>query len=207
MGAQQRLGPLTLGVDGYSRAVHDLIAEHVTPGSTAATAFGFARGRFRGVEFSAAYAHGPVNAWANVSFSKSQGRTIIDDSGLFSAATLAGAKGRWINLASDRPVSASAGVGWRVRKLMISGDLLAGSGGVRTLSPSDPNGARASAFATFGVAAVYHLDIAGRPIDLRADLTNLTNVHRFENDAADLEGDWTRRSQGRSILIGFEQSF
>lgn len=206
-GAQQKLGSLTLGIEGYFRAAQDVIAEHVTLGAAAPSAFGFARGRFRGVEFSAAYANGPVNAWANLSLSKSQGRTIIDSGGLFSAATRAGAEGRWINLATDRPVSASAGVGWRIGKLTLSGDLLAGSGTVRTFSPSDPNGARASAFATIGLAAVYHLDVAGRPLDLRADLTNLTNAHRLENDAANLEGDWTRFSPGRSILIGVEQSF
>lgn len=206
-GAQQKLGALTLGVDGYFRAAHDLIVEHTTPGEAAPSPFGFARGHFRGVEFSAAYARGPVNAWANVSLSKSQGRSIIDSGGSFPAATLAGAQGRWINLASDRPVSASAGVGWRIGRLNLSADLLASSGAVRTLSPSDPNGARASAFATVGLAAVYHLELAGRPLDLRADLTNLTDTHDLENDAANLEGGWTRFAPRRSILLGIEQSF
>jgi hypothetical protein len=205
LGGQQKLGPLTIGVDAYFRTAHDLISEHSVPGAATARTFEFVQGRFHGVGFSAAYARGAVNAWANLSLSKAQGRTIIGGSGLFPPSTLADAG--WIHLASDRPVTASAGIGWRIGKLTLSGDLVAGSGGVRTLSPPDPNGARASAFATFGIAAVYHLQIAGRPLDLRADLTNLADAQYLENDAANLEGGWTQLAQGRAILIGVEQGF
>lgn len=115
--------------------------------------------------------------------------------------------GHWVDLASDRPVSASAGASWRIGKLDLSGDILAGSGAVRTFDPSRPNGSRAPAFATLGLAAVYHLTLFDQPLDLRADLTNLTNVHYVTNDAANLEGDWSQFAQGRSILVGFEQGF
>ena len=171
------------------------------------TAFALSRGRFRGVELSATYDHGPAAAWANLSLSKSQGAEIIGGAGLFPGETLAATTGRWVDLASDRPVTASGGVSWRTGKLNLSADVLAGSGAVRTPSPAVPNGDRASSFASFGLSAVYHLKLFNRPLDLRADVTNLTNVHYLSNDAANLEGGSTRFADGRSILIGFEQGF
>lgn len=206
-GVQQKIGPVTIGIDGYWRSAHNLIVEHKTRGTAIPAAFAFSRGRFRGVELSATYARGPVSAWANLTISKSQARTIIGGESLFSPETLAAANGRWTDLASDRPVTASGGVSWRIGKLNLSADVLAGSGAVRTLSPSDPNGARAPAFASFGLAAVYHLKVLYGPLDLRADLINLTDVRYIANDAANLEGGWTRFTEGRSVLVGLEKAF
>lgn len=61
-GIQQRLGPLTVGLDGYWRSVRNYIADHETLGSAVPTAFAFNRARIRGLELSATYAHGPVAA-------------------------------------------------------------------------------------------------------------------------------------------------
>jgi len=85
--------------------------------------------------------------------------------------------------------------------------VLAGSDTVRTLEAGHPNGSRAPAFATFGIAAVYHARLAGRPADLRVDFTNLTNVRYRLSDAANLEGGWSRFGEGRAILVGIEQGF
>lgn len=204
-GVQQKLGAVTLGVDGYYRRSRNLIAEHKTPGGAAPTAFAFSRGRFEGVELSSTYARGPVTAWANLTLSKSQGRRLMDTAGLFPAITIAAANGRWVDLAGDRPVSASGGLTWRIGKADLAVDVLAGSGTVRTFDPSHPNGGRSPAFATFGLAAVYHLKLFDEPLDVRADLTNVTNVRYVTNDAANLEGNWTQFAPGRAILVGFEQ--
>ncbi|MDE2486834.1 MAG: TonB-dependent receptor [Alphaproteobacteria bacterium] len=207
VGAQQALGPVTLGVDLYRRWARNLIEERAPYGRASAQAFAFARGRFAGVELSATYVRGPVTAWANASLSKSQGLGVLAGDGLFPAATLAGARGRWTDLASDRPITASGGVTWRVGDLDLAGDLLAGSGAVRTLSPSAPNAARGAAFVTAGVTAVYHARAFGKPIDLRLDLTNLADARYLTNDAGDLEGGWSSFAPGRALLVGFEQSF
>lgn len=207
LGVQQALGPLTLGVDLYRRRAENLLAERQTPGTAARTAFAFARGRFRGAELSATYEQGPVTAWVNASFSKSQGRTLVGGESLFPAAAIAAAGARWTDLASDRPVTASAGAAWRLGKLQLSGDLLGGAGAVRTVSPSSPNGARAPAFLTVGFAAIYHARLFRKPIDLRLDLTNLSDANYVASDAANLEGGWTRFGEGRAILLGFEQAF
>jgi len=206
-GAQQKAGPWTFGIDGYWRSARNFIAERESPGTATPAAFAFARARLGGVELSATYAKGPVTAWANVAISKSRARTIVAGEALFSSETLVAAAGRWVPLASDRPVTATGGVTWRMGKLSLSADMTAGSGTVRTLSPVDPNGSRASAFATFGLAAVYHARLAGHALDLRADLANLTDTRYATSEADNLEGGWTRFGDGRAILIGIEQGF
>ena len=205
-GVQQKMGALTLGIDAYARSVRNQIAEKRVIGDSTARAFTFARGRIHGIEFSATYAHGPVTGWANLSLSRSRAKSIVGGRELFSQAALDGAQS-WVPLATDRPVIASGGLTWRLGKFSLSGDVLASSGAVRTASPYDPNGSRAPAFATFGLAAVYHARIAGHPADLRLDLTNLADAHYLTNDSRNLEGDWTRFGQGRAIVVGIEQGF
>lgn len=206
-GVQQKIGSFTIGVDGYYRHTRDLIAEHMTAGTAVPQAFAFSRAQFRGVELSATYSDGPVSAWGNLNLSRSQGRMIVGGSTLFPPVSLAGADSHWTAFAADRPLTGSGGVAWRIGKLNLSVDVVAGSGAVRTTDPSEPNGARAPAYGDLGLAGVYHLDLFGRPLDVRLDLTDLTDVHYVTSDAANLEGGWTRYAVGRSVLVGFEQSF
>lgn len=206
-GVQQKLGALTLGMDAYWRATRNYIAEHQTIGSAIPTAFEFRRARMKGVELSGTYARHGMAVWANLSISSAEGRTITAGANLFDPQSLAAAWDRYVPIASDRPVILSGGVTERLGELSVGGDVLASSGAVRTLSLTIPNGARHSAYALFGLAAVYHARIAGEAADVRLDLMNLTNVHYVTSDASELEGGWTRSGRGRAITIGIEQGF
>jgi outer membrane cobalamin receptor len=206
-GVQRRSGPLTLGLDFYWRDAHHLLVEHDIPGSVTPGVFAFRQARLRGVEFSSTYARGPVTAWANVTYSRAQASDLIGGDTIFPATTLVATRGRWVPLASDRPLTLSAGATWRLGRLSLGADLLAGSGTVQTERADEPNAARAPAYATLALAAVRHLRIADRPVDLRADVTNLTNVRYPTGDAANLEGGWTRFTQGRALLLGIEAGF
>jgi hypothetical protein len=206
-GLQQRLGALTIGLDGYWRSVRNYLAGHETIGSAFTTAFAFRRARIGGLELSAAYARRSLTAWANLSLARARARTVIGGDLLFPPAVLAAASARSVPLASERPVTASAGLTWRSGRLSLSGDMLASSGAVRTAALDRPNGARSASFAVFGLAAIYHVRIAGQPADLRLDLTNATDARYVTSDAANLEGGWTRQGPGRAIAIGIEQGF
>lgn len=206
-GVQQEIGAVTLGIEGYWRSTRNLLLQRTVPGLAEPYSYTFQQGRFSGVELSATYATRKVNAWANVSFSRARGRGLMAQPGLFSATSMAGAQESWIALATDRPVSGSGGITWHLDRLSLSADVLAGSGTVTTPTLSQPNGGRAPAYASLGLSAVYHMRLFGRPADVRADLTNLTNVHYLINDGANLEGGWTRRDPGRAFMIGIEQAF
>jgi hypothetical protein len=206
-GLQQRVDAFTFGVDAYWRSVRNLLSERVIPGDAIPLPFAFARAELRGLEISATYARGPVSAWANLALSRARGRTILGGAGLFAPATILAAASRWISLSGARPFVGSGGVTWRIGSFSLTGEVEASSGAVRTASPADPNGARGSPVAMLGVTGVYHARIDEHPIDLRLDLTNLSGVRPVTNDAADLEGGWTRRAQGRAATIGIEFGF
>jgi outer membrane receptor protein involved in Fe transport len=206
-GLQEKLGYLTLGLDGYWRSARNFIAEHENLGSAVTTAFGFERARIRGLELSATYARRSTSAWANLSLSRASARTIVGGEELFSPATISASSMRFVPLASDRPVTFSAGLVQRVGRLSLSGDLVVSSGSVRTLDTAKPNGSRNSPYALLGLAAVYHATIAGEPADLRLDLINLTNVKYAMGDPANLEGGWKQWGNGRAITVGIEQGF
>ena len=207
VGFQQKMGAFTLGLDGYWRSAHNYIAEHQTVGSAVPMAFGFKRARMRGLELSGTYAQRGTTAWANVSLSEAEARTIVGGDAIFSPASIAATAHRYVPLASDRPFTVSAGFTQRFGKFSLGGDVLASSGTVRTPATGDPNGDRHSSYAVLGLAAVYHARIANRPADVRLDLTNLSNVHYTTSDATNLEGGWTHWDRRRAITIGIEQSF
>ena len=206
-GVQQKLGSFTVGLDGYWRSAHNYIAERQSIGSAVPEVFGFKRARMKGMELSGTYARRGTTAWANLSLSKAGARAIVGGASLFPPVSIAAAADGYVPLASDRPVTASAGLTQRFGKFSLGGDALVSSGAVRTLASNDPNGGRHSAYAVFGLAAVYHAKIANRPADIRLDLTNLTNVHYATSDAKNLEGGWTRWGRHRAITIGIEQGF
>jgi hypothetical protein len=206
-GAQEKVGPLTFALDGYWRSARNLLVERETPGSALPMAFGFARARLRGVDLSASFRRGPLAAWLNLALSSARARTILPGEVVFAPATLAAASHAWVPLGSERPFTASGGLTWRIGRLSLSGDVLASSGAVRIASADAPNGSRSSAFLEAGMAAVYHVRIAGRPTDLRVDVTNLTNARYLWNDRSTLEGDWTRFGRCRAVTFGIERSF
>jgi outer membrane cobalamin receptor len=206
-GFQQKMGAFTVGLDGYWRSAHNYIVEHQTVGSAIAVPFEFKRARIKGLEFSGTYAQRGTTAWANVSLSKAEAKTIIGGEVLFSPSSIAAAANRYVPLASDRPFTLSAGLTQRFGKFRLAADALVSTGTVRTLASSDPNGDRHSTYAVIGLAAVYQATIASHPADFRLDLTNLTNVRYTTSDATNLEGGWTHRARRRAITIGIEQGF
>ena len=206
-GMQRRLGAITLGIDAYARFVKNYLAEHETVGSAIPTPFGFARARLRGVELFGTYARRGTEAWANVSFSRATARHIIGGEELFDPVGLAAAGTHDVPLGSDRPVTATAGIVQRVGKLSLSADVLISSGAVRTVDVAIPNGDREAPYALLGLAAVYHARMWRRPVDLRVDITNLTDARYSSSVATNLEGGWTRLGRARAISIGFEQGF
>ncbi len=207
VGVSRTSGPLTLAADAYWRHAHGLLVERRIIGSALPDSFQFEQGRMRGVELSGSYGWRGTTAWASLSLAKAEGRQIIGGGAIFPAATLAATASRYVSLGSDRPVHVASGFTKRFGHFSLGADSLVSSGAVRTLSPSDPNGSRQHFSAEFGLAGVYHLTLAGKPVDVRLDLTNLTNSHAPSNDATALEGDWMRFARRRAVTIGIEQGF
>ncbi len=127
---------------------------------------------------------------------------------LFRPGELAYVADHTMRLSTDQTVIVSAGASYAWRGLRLAGDLTFGSGAPRTPPGGVPNGATLPAHLSLDVSAVYRLHgLGGKPLDLRADLTNaFDSAYRLRDGTAlgDSVPQWAPR---RGILVGFEQSF
>lgn len=208
IGAQIKRGDLAVGIDSYVRSVRNLLGERVWRYGPIGDTFAYRQGRSQGVELLATYADGPVTAWANVALSRSRGRGISLGRALFSPNQLADIDSHWVKTDLDQTVTASAGASRRFGPLLLSANLVYGSGARRTASGGRPNGARLPANLTLDLAVVYRLKlIEDHPLDLRLDVTNAANRRYAYSDGTSLAGGAPQWSSGRGIFVGVEQGF
>lgn len=208
VGVQGSNGGLTMGIDAYWRAAHNLIAEGQFGPAALSHTFNYADGRLRGVELSLTYAKGPLSAWGNLVFARSDGRDIVTNQTYFTPGQLADLALGWRPLAQDQRASGSAGGSYRWGKLQISGDLLYGSGLPRTLSGGTINGGRLPAYTQVNFALVYRAaEFNQRPLDLRVDVINAFDKRYALRDGTGLGDGPPQWGQGRGVYFGLEQAF
>jgi outer membrane receptor protein involved in Fe transport len=107
--------------------------------------FNYARGRIKGVEFTANYANGPLSAYFNLSASRAIGNRVITSQYNFAADDLAYVADHWIFLDHDQAYSSSGGVSYALDEgTRVGADYLFGSG--LRKDGSVPNGASLPAY-------------------------------------------------------------
>lgn len=146
VGVSQNVGPnLTLGVDAYYRKVQRLQDEGQFGAALVYSTFNYARGRIKGVEFTANYANGPLSAYFNLSASRAIGNRVITSQYNFAADDLAYVADHWIFLDHDQAYSSSGGVSYALDEgTRVGADYLFGSG--LRKDGSVPNGASLPAY-------------------------------------------------------------
>lgn len=105
---------LTLGLDGYYRQVNYLQDEGQFGAALVYSPFNYARGRVRGVEFSANYDNGPLNAYFNLAQSRAVGKGIISGQYNFDEVELEYIGTHWVHLDHDQKLAASGGVSYAI---------------------------------------------------------------------------------------------
>jgi outer membrane receptor protein involved in Fe transport len=129
IGISQRVtSDLTLGLDAYYKIARDLIDEGQFGNALIFTAFNYERGRVYGLEFTANYKHDNISAYANVAWSRAQGKNIESAQFNFGADELAFAAGNWIYLDHDQRVTASFGGAYTLGRTTFTLDGIIGSG-------------------------------------------------------------------------------
>nr|WP_018443859.1 TonB-dependent receptor [Trinickia symbiotica] len=129
IGISQRVtSDLTLGLDAYYKIARDLIDEGQFGNALIFTAFNYERGRVYGLEFTANYKHENISAYANVAWSRAQGKNIESAQFNFGADELAFAAGNWIYLDHDQRVTASFGGAYTLGRTTFTLDGIVGSG-------------------------------------------------------------------------------
>ncbi|TAN02413.1 MAG: TonB-dependent receptor [Rhodanobacteraceae bacterium] len=130
VGISQKIGThLTLGLDGYYRQVNYLQDEGQFGAALVYSPFNYARGRVRGLEFSANYDNGPLNAYFNLAQSRAVGKGIISGQYNFDEAELEYIGTHWVHLDHDQKLAASGGVSYAIDgSTRVGADFLYGSG-------------------------------------------------------------------------------
>ena len=171
VGAQQKLGPVTLGVDAYYRDDRNLIDEGQFGAPIILTPFNYAKGYARGIEFTANYVHGPLSVYGNLALSKAQGQGIDSSQFNFDPAELAYIATHYIYLDHNQTITASAGASYRFGGTHLNADVIVGSGLRR--DGDVPNGDHVPAYAQINFSIVHDFDKAATgPFSLRLDLIN-----------------------------------
>jgi outer membrane receptor protein involved in Fe transport len=120
---------LSLGIDAYDREVRNLQDEGQFGNALIYSAFNYAKGRVRGVELTANWKRDAFTAYANLAFSKAQGKQIVTGQFNFDPDEIDYIASHWVHLDHDQAVTASAGVSYRfATQTTVGADMLFGSG-------------------------------------------------------------------------------
>lgn len=205
VGAEQRLGPLTLGVDAYLKRAKNLLDEGQFGAPIILTPFNYRRGYAKGIEFSANYAKGPLTAYANLAISQAKGKGIVSSQFNFDPTDLAYIHDHYIYLDHDQTYTVSGGATWRFGESRVSADVLYGSGLRR--DGAVPNGGKLSDYVQVNVSAAHDFEMPGGPLTLRIDVTNLTDEKYEIRDGTGVGVGAPQFGPRRGVFAGITKAF
>jgi len=206
VGAQQKLGSLTLGVDAYYRDDRNLIDEGQFGAPIILTPFNYAKGYARGVEFTANYVHGPFSVYGNLAISKAQGQDIDSSQFNFTPEELAYIAGHYIYLDHNQTITGSAGASYRLGDTHLNADVIIGSG-LRS-DGAVPNGDHVPAYAqvNFSVVHDFHTAATGA-FSVRLDLINAFDKVYEIRDGTGVGVGAPQFGPRRGLFAGVTKSF
>ncbi|MCP1376105.1 TonB-dependent receptor [Dyella lutea] len=159
-GISQNVGAhLTLGLDAYYRRVQRLQDEGQFGAALVYSTFNYAKGRIKGVEFTANYDNGPLSAYFNLAASRAMGTHVITSQYNFAPDDLAYVADHWIFLDHDQAYSSSGGVSYAFGDdTRVGANYLFGSGLRR--DGAVPNGASLPAYFQLNLSVSHDFDFA-----------------------------------------------
>ena len=207
-GVQQKIGALTLAVDGYWRDAKNLIDEGQFGAPIILTPFNYAVARIRGVELAAIYVKGAFSVWANAAYSRAEGKDIVSSQFNFGPDELAYIATHFIHLDHDQTYTASAGASYRWNDLTVGGDLLYGSGLRTTPGASAPNSGHVPGYVQVNLVTSYHLALGSAgPLDLRFDVINLFDKKYEIRDGTGVGVGAPQWGPRRGFFVGLTKAF
>lgn len=202
----------TVGVDSYYKLATDLIDEGQFGAPIILSAFNYATGRVAGAEFTTSYDQGPWSLYGNVAWSRAMGEDIVSAQFNFAPDELAFIQNNFIHLDHDQTWTASGGIAYTFNMgtkylTRVSMDLL-GQSGLRSSTPTVPNGASLPAYAVVNASIVQKLDLGiGAGTELRLDVLNLTDSVYEIRDGTGVGVGAPQFGIRRTILAGLTQRF
>jgi hypothetical protein len=192
LGVSQKVGTgLQFGLDGYYKTAQNQLDDGLFGQTLILSAFNYREGRVYGVEFTASYTQDGFNVYANVAYSKAQGKDLSSAQFLFDPAKLAYSAANWIYLDHDQTVSGSFGTSYLWRRAdgstRVFMDALYGSGLRTDATLLDgtvvPNGASVPSYYSVSMGVEESFKIRGKEhLRARLDVVNITdNVYQLRN--------------------------
>ncbi len=193
VGVSQKLLPgWQAGLDGYYKTAQNQLDDGTFGQTLIPAAFNYSVGRIYGVELTSSYEHGGFSVYANVAYSKAQGKGWNSSQFLFDPTDAAYVQNHWISLDHDQRYTGSFGTAYtwkegdtgRTRVFM---DALYGSGlrtdGTAADGSKIPNGASVPAYYSINVGIEQGFNLPHkRMLKARLDVVNLTdNVYQLRN--------------------------
>jgi outer membrane receptor for ferrienterochelin and colicins len=201
----------SLGLDTYYKTDKDLIDEGQFGAPIILTPFNYAVGKQYGAEFTAAYNHGPLEAYFNFAAQSAKGKTIISSQFNFDSDDLAYIANHYINLDHSASYTASAGASYLWRGTRVGGDLLYGSGLRADLALPDgstiPNGQELPSYVQVNFAISHTFVVPGGPLLVRLDLINAFNKTIELRDGSGVGVFAPQYGPRRGLFAGITKNF
>ncbi|MEO5687628.1 MAG: TonB-dependent receptor [Burkholderiaceae bacterium] len=197
---------LSLGLDAYDREVANLQDEGQFGNALIYSAFNYAKGRVRGVELTANYEREAFKAYANLAFSRAQGKQIVTGQFNFDPEEIDSIASHWVHLDHDQAVTASTGVSYRfASQTTLGADALFGSG----LRSGFANSAHLPSYAQFNASVSQAWDFGGRvgKVEGRLSVLNVLD-HVYElRDGSGIGVGAPQFGPRRSLYASVTKSF
>jgi outer membrane receptor protein involved in Fe transport len=173
VGVSQKVSDeLTLGLDGFYKASHNMIDEGQFGAPIILTPFNYFTGRQYGVEFTGTYDFDSFSSYLNAAYERATGRDIVSSQFQFDPGDLAYIADHYIPLDHQQIVTLSAGASYVWLGTRFSADMLYGSG--LRKDGATPNGDSVPGYVQFNAGVSRVFDIGGlKAITARFDVINL----------------------------------
>jgi outer membrane receptor for ferrienterochelin and colicins len=174
---------LTLGLDYYDKDDKNEVDEGQFGAPVILTPFNYASAHQKGIEVSASYNYGPLEAYANFAAQSAKGKNIISAQFNFDAAALAYIADNYIYNDHSATYTASAGFSYSLpvwHGTRVGADALYGSGLRADLTEADgsviPNGQQLPSYVQVNLTASHRFeDAPGGPYIVRLDVINVAD--------------------------------
>jgi outer membrane receptor protein involved in Fe transport len=173
VGVNQKLGDVvTVGLDSFYKASHNLIDEGQFGAPIILTPFNYLTGRQYGLELTGTYESGNFSSYLNAAYERADGRDIVSSQFQFDPGDLTYIADHFIPLDHQQIVTVSAGASYSWLGTRFSADMLYGSG--LRKDGATPNGDHVPGYVQVnaGVSRTFQLgDVKG--LTARLDVINL----------------------------------
>ncbi len=204
-GISQKIGDdLTLGLDAYYRKVTNLLDEGQFGQALIFSPFNYAKGKVRGVEFTANYQHDNLSAYFNLSASRADGKEIVTGQYNFDQDELDYIATHWVHLDHDQRLASSGGISYDWNGTRLGADYLYGSG----LRKDFANSAHLPQYYSINLSAnrTFDLPALGKA-DVRLAAINVTDRSYELRDGSGIGVGAPQFGARRGFYLGLEKTF